>query len=105
MMRLIPPPDNSLYAPKGRRRVPVPRDLAEHRPIVPYDDGSEFAGQLDLVHRAAAVLIRDPLRDLALAVRALTYEQVWQNRTQRSRDHHGAWSMSAVLIGRSRSGA
>src|SRR5258707_15152807 len=75
MMRLIPPPDNSLYAPKGRRRVPVPRDLAEHRPIVPYDDGSEFAGQLDLVHRAAAVLIRDPLRDLALAVRALTYEQ------------------------------
>ncbi len=75
-MKLIPvgPPD-SPYAPKGWRRPPVPRDLAEHRPIVPYDDGSEFAGQLDLVHGAAAVLVRDPLRDLALAIEGLSYEQ------------------------------
>jgi hypothetical protein len=75
-MKLIPPsPPDSPYAPKGWRRVPVPRDLAEHRTIVPYDDGSEFAEQLDLVHGAAAVLVRDPLRDLALAVQALDYEQ------------------------------
>ena len=73
-LKLIPPPD-SPYAPKGRRRVPVPRDLAEHRAIVPYDDDSEFAGQLDLVHGAAAVLVRDPLRDVALAIEGLSYEQ------------------------------
>src|SRR5258708_37729607 len=75
MMRLIPPPDNSLYAPKGRRRVPVPRDLAEHRPIVPYDDGSELAGELDLVHGAAGALVHDPIRDVALAIEGLSYEQ------------------------------
>jgi hypothetical protein len=74
-MRLIPPPDNSPYAPKGRRGVPVPQDLAEHRAILPYDDGSEFAEQLDLVHGAAAVLVRDPLRDVALAIEGLSYEQ------------------------------
>ena len=74
-MKLIPPPDNSPYAPKGWRRPPMPQDLAAHRPIVPYDDGSEFAGQLDLAHGAAAVLVRDPLRDLALAIEGLSYEQ------------------------------
>ena len=81
-MKLIPPsPPDSLYAPKGRRRPPVPRDLAEHRPIVPYDDAGEFAEQLDLVHGAAAVLVRDPLRDLALAIEGLTYEQKRQVAT------------------------
>jgi hypothetical protein len=74
-MKLIPPPDNSPYAPKGWRRPPMPQDLAAHRPIVPYDDGSEFAGQLDLAHGAAAVLVRDPLRDLALAIEGLSYDQ------------------------------
>jgi hypothetical protein len=73
-LKLIPPPDN-LYAPKGRRRVPVPRDLAEHRPITPYDDGSEFAEQLDDVHRAAGALVHDPLRDVAVAIEGLSYEQ------------------------------
>jgi hypothetical protein len=73
-MKLIPPPD-SPYAPKGWRRPPMPHDLVEHRPIVPYDDGSEFAEQLDLVHGAAAVLVRDPLRDLALAIEGLSYAQ------------------------------
>jgi hypothetical protein len=75
-MKLIPlGPPASPYVPKGWRRPPTPQDLAEHRPIVPYDDGSEFAGQLDLVHGAAAVLVRDPLRDLALAIEGLSYEQ------------------------------
>jgi hypothetical protein len=75
-MKLIPPsPPDSLYAPKGWRRPPIPQDLAEHRPIVPCDDAGEFAEQLDLVHGAAAVLVRDPLRDLALAIEGLSYEQ------------------------------
>jgi hypothetical protein len=55
------------YAPKGRRAVPMPRDLAEHQPIVPYDDGA-FGERLDEVHRAAGALIRDPVRDVALAL-------------------------------------
>jgi hypothetical protein len=59
----------------------MPRDLAEHRAIVPYDDAGEFAGQLDLVHGAAAVLVRDPLRDLALAIEGLSYEQKRQVAT------------------------
>jgi hypothetical protein len=74
-LKLIPPPDNSPYASKGWHRPPVPQDLAEHRPIVPYDDCGEFAGQLDDVHRAAGALVHDPLRDLALAVQALDYAQ------------------------------
>jgi hypothetical protein len=51
-MRVIPPPANDLYAPKGRRGVPMPEDLAEHRPIVPYGEGSGFDGQFDMVDRA-----------------------------------------------------
>jgi hypothetical protein len=75
-MKLIPlGPPASPYAPKGRRGVPVPQDLAEHRPILPYDDGSEFAGQLGDVYRAAGALVHDPLRDLALAIEGLSYEQ------------------------------
>ena len=73
-LKLISPPEN-LYALKGRRGPPTPQDLAEHRAIVPYDDDSEFAGQLDLVHGAAAVLVHDPLRDVALAIEGLSYEQ------------------------------
>jgi hypothetical protein len=53
----------------------VPQDLAEHRPIMPYDDCGDFAEQLDDVHRAAGALVHDPLRDRALAVRALDYGQ------------------------------
>jgi hypothetical protein len=75
-MKLIPPgPPASPYAPKGWRRPPTPQDLAEHRPIVPYDDAGDFAEQIDEVHRAAWALVHDPLRDLALAVQALDYAQ------------------------------
>jgi len=73
-LKLIPPPD-SPYAPKGRRRVPVPRDLAQHRMIAPDDDGRDFVGQLDDVHRTAGALVHDPLRDVAVAIEGLSYEQ------------------------------
>jgi hypothetical protein len=75
-MKLIPPePPGSPFEPKGRLPVPMPQDLAEHRPIRPYDDDDGFAEQLDQVHRAAAVLVQDPLRDIALAVQGLSYKQ------------------------------
>jgi hypothetical protein len=75
-MKLIPlGPPASPYAPKGQRRLPVPQDLAEHRPIVPYDDAGEFAEQIGDVHRAAGALVGDPLRDVALAIEGLSYEQ------------------------------
>jgi hypothetical protein len=54
--------------------MPVPLDLAEHRPILPYEDAGGFTAQLDEVHRAAVALI-DPLRDVALAVQGLSYKQ------------------------------
>jgi hypothetical protein len=75
-VQLIPPaPPDSPYVPKGRRLVPVLQDLAEHRPIVSYDDGGDFAGQLDDVHRAAALLVHNPVRDVAMAIEALTYAE------------------------------
>lgn len=55
--------------------MPVPQDLAEHRPILLYDDGGGFATQLNEVHRAAAVLVDDPLRDVARAIEALSYRE------------------------------
>ncbi|SRR5947209_2790313 len=78
--RLIPPTNDS-YAPKDGPLVPMPRELAEHRPILPYRDDGDLAEQLEEVHRAAAVLIQDPMRDVAVAMRALTYEQQRQVAT------------------------
>jgi len=76
-MKLITPspPANDPFAPKGRRGVPVPEDLAEHRPIVPYDDGGDFGEQIEEVHCAAAALVRDPPRDVALALQGLSYAE------------------------------
>lgn len=73
-MRFIPPPA-SPFAPRGRLPVPMPQDLAEHRSIMPFDHDGDFAQQLDEVERAAAAFVGDPLRDIALAVQALSYEQ------------------------------
>jgi len=59
----------------------MPVDLAEHRPTRPYHDDGNFADKLDEVHRAAAVLIQDPVRSVAAAMQALTYEQQRQVAT------------------------
>jgi hypothetical protein len=75
-IRVIPaPPANDAYAPNGRHGVPMPQDLAEHQPVLPYDDGGDFDPQLDHVHRAAAALVHDPVREVALAIGALSYEE------------------------------
>jgi hypothetical protein len=79
-IRLIPPTSDP-YAPNVGRLVPMPRDLADHRPILPYHDGGDFGDELDEVHCAAAMLIQDPMRDVAVAMRALTYEQQRQVAT------------------------
>ncbi len=42
---------------------------------MPFDHDGDFAQQLDEVERAAAAFVGDPLRDIALAVQALSYEQ------------------------------
>jgi hypothetical protein len=47
--------------------------LGKHRPI--HHDGADFADRLDAVQRGAAALIRDPVRDVAVALQGLTHEQ------------------------------
>jgi hypothetical protein len=75
-LKLIPPnSSDSLCAPTNGRNVPVPQDLAEHRPIVPYNDGVYFDGHLDHVHPAAAAIVHDPMREVAVAIQALSYEE------------------------------
>src|SRR5712671_3817606 len=73
-IRLIPPASDR-FAPKGRRGVPVPLDLAQHSPVMPYGDDGDFAERLGEVHRAAAAVVHNPLRDVALAVQALSYAE------------------------------
>ena len=74
-MRLIPPVTDP-SAPKGGRHAPMP-----HRPILPHHDGGDFADRLDAVQRGAAALIRDPVRDVAVALQGLTHEQKRQVAT------------------------
>jgi hypothetical protein len=46
-----------------------------------YHDSLDFADRLDAMHRPTAVLIRDRVRDVAVALQALTYEQKRQVAT------------------------
>jgi hypothetical protein len=72
-MRLLP--TSNPFVPKGRRGASVPQDLSDHNPVVSGGEEGDLVDQIDDVHRAAAVLARDPLHDVAAAIQALSYEQ------------------------------
>jgi hypothetical protein len=78
----------------------MPQDLSEHRPI--YDDDGAFAEQLDQVHRAAGALVHDPVRDLALAIEALSYDEKRQVAValRTSMTRLSVWASLMLEVGR-----